>query len=77
MLNICVDMKTLCFGKVESERGIGMNGGYQDKDVKVINNLDHSSLYPSMNHKIDLLDPDEERKELREAIRSMLEEEDV
>lgn len=51
-----------------------MNGGYQDKDVKIIDNLDHSSLYPSMNHKIDLLDPDEERKELREAIREFLKE---
>ena len=49
-------------------------GGYNDNESYHIDNLDHSSLYPSMNHKIDLMDPDNDRKELREAIRSMLEE---
>ena len=52
-----------------------MTGGYHDNEVKHVDNLDHSSLYPSMNHKIDLMDPDEDRKELREAIRLMLKEE--
>ena len=49
--------------------------GSYNNESDHIDNLDHSSLYPSMNHKIDLMDPDEDRKELREAIRSMLEEE--
>ena len=52
-------------------------GSYNNSESDHIDNLDHSSLYPSMNHKIDLMDPDKDRKELREAIRSMLEEEDV
>ena len=51
-------------------------GGYNNESDHV-DNLDHSSLYPSMNHKIDLMDPDKDRKELREAIRLMLEEEGV
>lgn len=52
-------------------------GGYNNNESNHIDNLDHSSLYPSMNHKIDLMDPDEDRKELREAIRLMLKEEGV
>lgn len=50
-------------------------GSYNNDESDHIDNLDHSSLYPSMNHKIDLMDPDKDRKELREAIRLMLEEE--
>ena len=49
-------------------------GSYNNNESDHIDNLDHSSLYPSMNHKIDLIDPDKDRKELREAIRLMLEE---
>ena len=52
-------------------------GSYNNNESDHIDNLDHSSLYPSMNHKIDLIDPDKDRKELREAIRLMLEEENI
>lgn len=52
-----------------------MIGSYNNNEPDHIDNLDHSSLYPSMNHKVDLMDPDEDRKELREAIRLMLKEE--
>ncbi len=52
-------------------------GSYNNNELEHVDNLDHSSLYPSMNHKIDLIDPDKDRKELREAIRLMLEEENI